>query len=80
MTFREYDVYGAWALDVIVLIGASDVIEVLAWVETNRAGRRAGVFAERGDEEIKSFDEPRGRNFCGRSVPTRTLRRNERRP
>lgn len=50
---------GAWALDAFVLTGASDITEVLRWVEDHVRDRRFEVFAEIDDEVVGSFERPR---------------------
>lgn len=37
---------GAWGLDAFVLTGASDVADVMSWVEPRRHGRKVELFVE----------------------------------
>lgn len=44
--FWEATPGGAWGLEAVVLTGASDVDEVMHWVEDHRHGRRVELFVE----------------------------------
>lgn len=47
-----------WTLRAFVIIGATDITEVLQWVEENRDGRQVEVFAEMDTETVEP-DVPR---------------------
>lgn len=59
VNFWEGGPSGGWNLDAFVLSGASDVAEVLKWVEQRRQGRTVELFVEVNADPAVSMDARR---------------------